>query len=480
MTSTISPKPFNFSELTENTKELDQLKPTIMSYLHPEDQVSLQPFWRDSFDSNLGLFARIQSIVGLAFHDIELLTQSKFLFPSVLERFNEELDPSGKVLGEYLSILLQLNCRKGSKEMIAFLKKISSTARAAIQSLNLGYFGNLFNTDEDIISVLELCPNFTSLNIANNIKLSGECLTKVPYKLKKLDIAKCEQLNRNAVQQFLSKVTELEELNLSELDITEEELQSLNTSKLKKLHLNKCKNLNIAALQTLLSNVPLLEELSLSGVDITGEELLALDLSKLKAIDLSFCEELSAEALKEFFKRSSNLERLTLSGTDITGEELLSLDPSKLKAIDLSCCENLNLKALKDFFERIPKLEELDLPHTDITGEELLALNTSKLKKLDLQSCENLNLKALKDFFKSTTELKKLYISGTSIKGDELAMPGLSELNDLHIGGYCYDLNLEALQKFLSKAAQLRLLFLPPGITSEELQGFIPHQCITL
>ncbi|MGD2170421.1 MAG: hypothetical protein PVI40_09295, partial [Chlamydiota bacterium] len=238
MATAIPPKSFNFSELTENTKELDQLKPTIMSYLPPEDQVSLQPFWGDSFDSDLGLFARIQSIVGLAFHEIASLNRSNFPFPIVLKRFNEELDPLGRVLGSYLNSLLRLECSMDSK--IAFLKTLSPEVRSTIPHLG---FRDLNITDNEVTEVFKLCPHLPSLDVSYNKGLSGQWDIQIPNKLKSITLLVCENLNNNALEEFFRKTTVLERLTISSSKITGHELLPLDLSKIKKIYFYQ--NLNL-------------------------------------------------------------------------------------------------------------------------------------------------------------------------------------------------------------------------------------------
>ncbi|MGD2170420.1 MAG: hypothetical protein PVI40_09290 [Chlamydiota bacterium] len=472
MTSAISPKPFNFSELTERTEEPKQLMPTIMSYLPPEDQVSLQPFLGNSFDSDLGLFTRIQSIVDLAFHEIASLNRAEFPFPTVLKRFNEELDPSGKVLGDYLSVLIKL--QRNPQKMIELLKKVSLAAREAIQSLDLGYSGI---TDEGVTSILELCPSLTSLNVCST-NVQGQFATQVTHNWKKLDISHCHEFDRDVVKKILSEASGLEELSIS--NITEEDLRLFDSSKLKKLELEGL-NLSEQALEKLFRRCPQLEELTItkkSGrleINISGEELLALNLSKLKSLKLNLCKSLNSEVIVQVFSQATNLEQLDVWGSNITGEELLALDLSKLKSLRINT--KISKEMLAQILSRATNLECLDVSQTDITGEELLALDPSKLKIFDLSFCGNLNEKAMQTFLRKATELEDLNLSRVNVNGKELLDFDPSKLQFLNLNS-CDNLDKESLKAFLTKATELKDLCIPDSYIDEELLPLIRRQCV--
>jgi hypothetical protein len=443
-----------------------------MSYLDPIDQLSQQPFWENSFDSNLGLFTRIQSIVDLAFHEIASLHRAEFPFPIVLKRFNEELDPSGKVLGDYLSVLIKL--QRNPIKRIELLEKISLAAREAIQSLDLSYSEV---TDENVASILELCPSVTSLNVCFT-NVQGQFATQVTHNWKKLDMSQCQRFDRKIIQEILSRARELEELSLSYA--TDEDLQLFDSSKLKKLKLEGL-NLSEKALKELFRRCPQLEVLTITkksghlDVNISGEELLALDLSKLKSLKLNLCKNLNKESLIRIFSQATNLEQLDIWGTNITGEELLALDLSKLKSLKLNT--KISKEMLAQVLSRATNLESLDASLTNITGEELLALDPSKLKTLNLSFCRDLDEKMVKIFLTKSTELEVLLLPRTNIDGRGLLAFNPSKLLFLNLDD-CNNLDKESLKAFLTNATELKDLCVPDLYIDEELLPLIPQQCV--
>ncbi|MGD2170209.1 MAG: hypothetical protein PVI40_08230 [Chlamydiota bacterium] len=403
----------------------------VFRYLNVVEQAIVRRVssaWNKVHLSNLGKFAQITSITSLSIYALQVLNQyssnhlvkvqsrSAFLFP-IVDRFNQQLDPSGKALGKYLSKVLKVKHISDPLDMIIFLRSFSLKARQTIQSLD---FSSHSITDLQICHLLWYCPKVSSLNLSmTNIIGSGFGYVLGNRCLKKLKLSWCENLHEETIQAFFMQIIALEELDLSHTHLTKVCLSKPDL--LRALCLNGCKNLSEQALLKLLSQTSSLDELSLSQTYISKLPLSNPQL--LKKLNLSQCP-LNEGVMQDFFLQASTLEELDLSCTYISKIRLPN--PHLLKKLNLNGCQNLDIDALVELLSQTSSLEELDLSYTDVI--ELPLQNPSFLKKLNLSGCKHLNENLLLELLSKATSLKGLNLLHTNIL--EKSLYSLENLNE--------------------------------------------------
>ncbi|PIS00731.1 MAG: hypothetical protein COT84_05945 [Chlamydiae bacterium CG10_big_fil_rev_8_21_14_0_10_35_9] len=244
-----------------------------------------------------------------------------FSFP-VVRRFHEKLDPNGKILGRYLTEVLQVKCEKDPEDMIAFLQSFSLDARETIQSLN---FFKSSITDEQVSQVLTLCPNIKVLNLGGT-NITGEGFADLPA-----------------------------------------------NNKLENLSLNRCSHLDEGYLSAFFVKAHNLTYLDCSYTDTTGEGLADLpENNKLQTLRLNWCNRLDEEHLSRFFAKGNNLDTISISNTRITGRGLAHLPiDNQLKNLYLHSCGMLNLEHLTALFGKTNLLEVVYLNETNINLDQL-------------------------------------------------------------------------------------------------------------
>ncbi|PIS00829.1 MAG: hypothetical protein COT84_05100 [Chlamydiae bacterium CG10_big_fil_rev_8_21_14_0_10_35_9] len=403
-----------------------QLPPDLVSivfcYLNVAEQAIVRrvsSIWNEVPQSNLGKFAQINSIAILSIYALQILNQhssnhlvkvqtaiqntSAFLFP-IVDRFNQQLDPSDKILSKYLSKVLKVKHISDPLDMIAFLRSFSLKARQTIQSLD---FSSHSITDLQVCHLLWYCPKVSSLNLSMT-RIIGNGFANVFENrcLKKLNLSWCENLHEDTIQAFFTQIVALEKLDLSHTYLTKVCLPKPNL--LRTLYLNSCKNLPEKALLELLSQTSLLEELSLSQTHISKLPLPSPNL--LKKLDLSQCP-LNEEAIQECFLQAFAIEELDLSCTYIT--RIILPNPHLLKKLNLSGCQNLDMDALAELLSQTSSLEELDLSYTDVI--RLPLKNPGSLKKLNLSGCKFLEEEAFLELLSKATSLKGLDLLHSNI-----------------------------------------------------------------
>ncbi|MGD2170423.1 MAG: hypothetical protein PVI40_09305 [Chlamydiota bacterium] len=420
-----------------------------LSYLKPEEQATMQRTcraWCEASQSPAGLFAFITSAVGLKERAVTRICEKGYFPPIITHKFHEQLDPSGKTLGKFLSEALSIIYMEDPQKMLSFLENLPTQVRETIQCLNLK---NAPITDEHIVLILQFCPKLSELDLSVDIRnkfttfITGEGLAAISKNnaLKMLSLSGCKKLNEQALQIFFSKANFLEDLKLSSTNITGVSLKTFSAAHLKKLDLGRCYNLEEAGLEGFLEKAESLEELDLSRTNVTGSALIALNLLSLKKLNLDFCNNLNPQILKKIFS-SSTLEELKVVNNSITSDALLSLSTEKLKKIEVRLRNHFPKEDIKAFFQKATNLEDIHLYGMAVTGEELLSLNLSKLKKLCLGLCPKLNEKVLFQVFQLAQELKTIGFFDSNITGEGLLALNLSKLKRVYLS-FCHNLKKE-------------------------------------
>ncbi|PIS00899.1 MAG: hypothetical protein COT84_05470 [Chlamydiae bacterium CG10_big_fil_rev_8_21_14_0_10_35_9] len=453
--------------LLETSARCPGIFANILGCLSPKEQIATRltcKVWDNIYQSNLGLFPRVQSIAGLSKHEVFLLYQDlrsnrtapfdELFFPVITKKFQETLDPSGKILGRFLSNLHTVMYRIDSQKGWEFFESLPIELKDTILTLD---YSSTTITDERLLLVLNSCKNVKTLYLARTA-ITGDCFSQISVdnQLKNLNLSDCLKLNEEKVASFFSKVKGLEKLDLSVTLISSKTLLALDLSNLQELSLNLSVLNDEEELEIFFRRANSLKNLYLSG-SISDRILLAIDPSKLKKFSFH-CRGYSEKSLQLFFKRATALEELDLSKTYITGKALLSIK-SNLKSLNLTSCLDLNPAILEVFFEKIKPLEALYLGVTSTLVRSLLALDPSKLKILDIQFCKNLDEDTIEDFFEKADSLQELCLEKVPAVNSILKAINPLNLRKLVLNNN-RNLNKTTLENFFSKPNALEQLFL--------------------
>ncbi|MGD2170389.1 MAG: hypothetical protein PVI40_09135 [Chlamydiota bacterium] len=449
MTSDIRSK-----NLLASANIFDNLSPQdIFSYLLPQDSACAQrtcSAWHRA-----GTFARIETIANsddmetimltvrrryqpqkVARLELNLLSKVKDL---VLEKlFNQqapeelpadifpEFDPTGEVLGRYISKILSAEHLSHPEDAVAFLESFSPEARKTIQFLDfsprpvtaetLRIFELSPNvrslklahsklSDDQLFHILGSCLELESINLVHS-EVTGSGLENASPNLKKLDLYWCSNLRKGFLNRALAKFKALEYLGLAYSGV--KELSYLDPSHLKHLSLGSCPLEGEAIVETL-SRAEVLEDLFLYNTDIT--KLLLPNPERLKRLDLSGCRKVDIEDLMALLSKTTNLIDLSLSYTKVT--EVPLTNPHLMERLELKGCKGLSEETCAQLLSQCTNLEVLDLSFMPI--KELNIPNPGKLKVLKLQGCKNLNEEALLELLNKATNLEELNLSGTDL-----------------------------------------------------------------
>ncbi len=224
------------------------------------------------------------------------------------------------------------------------------------------------------VTALEICCTPTELS---------KILEKLPLypQIKELELTD-HPIKEETVLKQLGTITQLEDLSLRGVGVTDNVLKSLSKLKnLKKLSLLECAELTDNGLKNL-SKLEKLEELELTNCrGVTGK---VPPLKSLKKLLLQMCTGVTDNGLKSL-SELEKLEEFYVFSTEVTDDALQGLS-KKLKVLILRDCEKVTGK--------IPPLKDLKkltlLRCIGVTGNGLQSLSKlEKLEQLCLCGCTN-------------------------------------------------------------------------------------------
>ncbi len=374
----------------------------------------------DKFDATLLREALLQRAV--ASKDISIL-KDRGLFLNKVVLANNSSEDMLELLQFCPNIsYLQLTSCQGLKDLkkIRELKNLTSLELIDCQQL----------TDMSKL----ILPNLTSLGLSWCEQLTDAAVKEIAAtlpKLTSLDLSGCEQLTNAAVKEIAAGLPKLTSLDLSWCEkLTDEAVKEIAAGlpKLTSLNLSGCEQLTNAAVKEIAAGLPKLTSLDLSGCkQLTDEAVkeIAAGLPKLTSLDLSGCKQLTDEAVKEIAAGLPKLTSLDLSGceqlTDAAVKEIAAGLP-KLTSLRLSWCEKLADEAVKEIAATLPKLTNLDLSGCgQLTDEAVkeIAAGLPKLTSLRLSWCEKLTDEAVKEIAAGLPKLTSLNLSGCGQLTDE-------------------------------------------------------------
>ncbi|KAL9392958.1 hypothetical protein Peur_012243 [Populus x canadensis] len=297
---------------------------------------------------------------------------------------------------------------------------------------------NRFNDDKSILSCFNGLSALKSLDLSDNIEVTGSGLKVLSSRLKKLENLglSWNQCN-DSIFSSLTGFSSLKSLDLSANQLTGSGLKVLS-SRLKKLEnlglsWNQCNDSIFSSLTGFSS----LKSLDLSANQLTGSGLKVLSsrLKKLENLGLSWnqCNDSIFSSLTGF----SSLKSLDLSANQLTGSGLkvLSSRLKKLENLDLrgNQCNDSIFSSLTGF----SSLKYLNLSRNQLTGSstginsfQVLASGLRNLEELDLS--DNKFNDSILSSLSGFSTLKSLDLSRNMFTGST-GFNGLRNLEELHL-----------------------------------------------
>jgi Leucine-rich repeat (LRR) protein len=256
-------------------------------------------------------------------------------------------------------------------------------------------------------------------------------------KLKVIDLAKNSKLNTRQIFSTLSSIPNLEELDLSDCNLSELGAEIATMTRLKKLILT---NNPIKKVQSEIGNLTLLEELYL-GAGISQKEVSPLaelptslgNCKNLRKLDLRMCQ---LTSLPASFSQLGNLSYIDLSWNKFTAFPSVFRSISSVNYLDLS------YNKINEFPSDIGLLA-MSL-ETLMLEANFYAPYTEKINKIppSLARCKNLKKLSLKDqvyetlpdrFWFDLTKLEDLNLMGALLQEIPESIENLVELRSLNI-----------------------------------------------
>ena len=251
-----------------------------------------------------------------------------------------------------------------------------------LENLDMGCCRHL--TNKGLLLMLQLCgTTLRSLDDISGTDISGENLSE--YKgtlpcLEKLNMRDCDYLTDNGLLQFLQLCgSTLRSLIISGTDITGENLSEYKGTLpcLENLDMRYCQLTDRELVQIFKLCGSTLRSLDLSDTNITGENLSEYKgtLPCLENLELSYCHQLTDRGLVQIFQLcGSTLRSLDISYTRITGENLPEDKGTLplLENLNMHDCRHLTNKGLLQIRQLCGStLRSLDISGTNRTGENL-------------------------------------------------------------------------------------------------------------
>lgn len=183
----------------------------------------------------------------------------------------------------------------------------------------------------------------------------------------------------------------------------------------------------------LISGLRNLEELNLSGTNITDDQIATYNkFTNLRTLSLSKCESITGSTLKSL-QSSKRLSVINFAKSGLKPENLIQLANLPVRSLDLTSTPvgNKDLNALNSM-----PLSSLNLDHALITDKGILQLskNLRTLEEINLNSCYKITAKSLV-YLKDLPNLKGLAINHSGITGDQLkSLSEFKKLKSLNLG----------------------------------------------
>ncbi|CAG8441366.1 8351_t:CDS:2 [Ambispora leptoticha] len=253
------------------------------------------------------------------------------------------------------------------------------------------------------------CVQLSSLNVRE--------LTPYCPNIQKLDLSGCRNLDFAAIDFLLSHLHDLEELNISCLDLKSSQNYYTRTlakqcKKLKKVNMSWCRCMTARDVETLVKGCKKLTSLKLDGIAKLNESTFTLigELRHLQVLSLDSCPTVDDNLIAALFQSGSNNDNSSTIAATMT-TTTYSSSPPPIAHLNLSNNPHLTDTALQDIADFCPLLTHLQLhgcPGFTDSGLTYLASKCTELQAIDLEDCNTaVNDEVLEAF---ATHLEKLRI----------------------------------------------------------------------
>jgi hypothetical protein len=266
---------------------------------------------------------------------------------------------------------------------------------ASLLGANLRELLFLDNEYGDSLDFLKSLPGLRHLRLAHCSNIEDESLRVLPRYvsgLEKLNLDFCEKVTDFGLEISLSKLMCLTDLSLSHTKVTKAGLEMLSRTPLRKFNLNGCSGVKLAGLN-LGQTLPLLQSLNLSQMDLADDDLSCLSESNaVESLELFSNNRITGTGLRHLGRNPLKMLDL-LNCTGLRFFESLQL--SQLRVLDLRCV-SLSESNFFGCLNGLRSLHDLNLRRTNTRDADLPALLVlQELKKIDLSYCGAVSSKAL-------------------------------------------------------------------------------------
>lgn len=251
-------------------------------------------------------------------------------------------------------VIQQLN--PDHAQEISVEKKMSLMKKAG----GLLKFADLSNsevTDNQLIEILQACPNITKLHLNGCRQVTSEALSLIPKTLQELSLKECDHFNKKSLKKSLKSLIHLTKLDLSYcFQLTDGVLAGL-PPKLQSLSLEGCfeiTNHALAHFPTSLCDLNLAYCKNLTDFHLA---LLLKRLHHLRSLDLTCLFKLTDAALTNL----ANLKSLSLTGCHLVTDAILDLLPSQLEKLSLKHCSHLTEVGILKYLKKVEKFTKKDV-----------------------------------------------------------------------------------------------------------------------
>ncbi|CAG8662460.1 677_t:CDS:2, partial [Ambispora gerdemannii] len=312
------------------------------------------------------------------------------------------------------------------------------------------------------------CVQLSSLNIRE--------LTPYCPNIQKLDISGCRNIDFAAIDFLLSHLHDLEELNISCLDLKSSQNYYTRTlakqcKKLKKVNMSWCRCMTARDVETLVKGCKKLTSLKLDGLAKLNESTFVLigELRHLQVLSLDSCPTVDDNLIAALFQSgSSNDNSSTIAATMTT--TTYSLSPPPITHLNLSNNPHLTDIALQDIADFCPTLTHLQLhgcPGFTDSGLINLASKCTELQAIDLEDCNTaVNDDVLEAFAAHLVKLRRICLSYC----DQITDEGVTNLLQVEIFD-CRNISISAVRETVQKVSAAGVLLKLKGYYAWQSSG---------
>lgn len=334
-----------------------------------------------------------------------------------------------------------------SDALIAILKRHGRTALSTIKLCGLGGL-----SVESLTAISTLAMNLQELHFCNNLSLRDEAVVSIVqncHNLRNLQSPGCLCLSDDAIAQVAH--SQLRVLNIARCKITISGLRRMCggsgrlTDTLRSLNIARCPNLNSDAIQVIANTLGQLRDINAHSVELDSTALRALvkGCPSLESLDISADAFFENAAISDddlvYLAGLNNLRCLAMEGfTEVTAKSIAELLTTlkSLEYLNLSGCVAIAFEEELHTALESSQLQGLTLSGTAANDETVASVSRLPLHCLDLNDCNQLTSDCVDLFARLFRNLKKLDIGLCSgIEAHRLAWL-LEQRPDLEVTHY--------------------------------------------